>query len=78
MNYPSIILAVLGIAALAGLVTAYYKRSAGMETIELLKANNEALKEAIQLKDTKIASMQVQLQTKDDVIERLAKNGHKN
>jgi len=77
MDLPATLLAIIGVAAAAGLITAYYKRSEGRETITLLEANNSALKEAIQLKDTKIVSLQAQLQTKDDVIERLVRDGKK-
>lgn len=73
MNYISIILAALTIAALAGGVTAYFKRSAGKETIELLQTNIDAYKDAEKLKDQRIAYLEGQLVIKDETIKRLVK-----
>ena len=75
MDIPATILVVIGVAAAAGLITAYYRRSEGQGTISLLEANNAALKEALALKDIKITALQAQLQTKDDIIERLVRDG---
>lgn len=73
MNYPTIILAILGMAAMAGGVTAYYKRSEGQETISLLQANIQAYKDSEKLKDSRIAYLEGQLIVKDETIKRLVK-----
>lgn len=71
MNYPAIILAVLGIAAAAGVLTAYYRRSEGKETISLLETNITAYKDSEKLKDARIAYLQGQLVSKDETINNL-------
>lgn len=71
MNYPAVILAVLGIAAAAGVLTAYYRRSEGKETISLLETNIQAYKDSEKLKDARIAYLQGQLVSKDETIDNL-------
>lgn len=71
MDLPSIILAVLGIAAAAGVLTAYYRRSEGKETISLLETNITAYKDSEKLKDARIAYLQGQLVSKDETINNL-------
>lgn len=71
MDIPSIILAILGIAVAAGVVTAYFKRSEGKETIDLLKANNDALKESLKIKRDRITYLQGVIDEKDRLISRL-------
>lgn len=73
MNYISVILSILGLVALAGTATAYFKRSAGMGTIELLRTNIEAYKDSEKLKDQRIAYLEGQLVIKDETIKRLVK-----
>lgn len=80
MDSASIILATIGVIAAAGVTTAYFARSRGTETIKLLQTNIQSYKDAEALKDAKILALQVQLQTKDDIITELlkkAKNGKK-
>lgn len=71
MDYPTIILATLGIAAAAGFLTAYYRRSEGKETISLLETNITAYKDSEKLKDARIAYLQGQLVAKDETINNL-------
>lgn len=71
MDYPTVILAVLGIAAAAGVLTAYYRRSEGKETISLLETNITAYKDSEKLKDARIAYLQGQLVSKDETINNL-------
>lgn len=75
MELPSIILATLGIAAAAGVLTAYYRRSEGKETISLLETNITAYKDSEKLKDQRIAYLEGQLVTKDETIKRLLSDG---
>lgn len=74
MNVPSLILAVLGVSAMAGLITAYYKRSEGKETIDLLKSNNDALKESLKIKRDRITYLQGVVDEKDRLISRLSRD----
>lgn len=71
MDLPSAILATLAIAAAAGGLTAYYRRSEGKQTISLLETNVGAYKDAERLKDQRIAYLEGQLVTKDETIKRL-------
>lgn len=72
MELPSVILAILAIAAIAGLVTAYFKRSAGKESNSLLQSNIDAYKDAIKLKDERIAYLEGQVYSKDQTIQKLS------
>lgn len=69
MNTPAIIVAVLGIVASAGGITAYFARSRGTETIKLLLLNIQAYKDSETLKDAKILVLQNQIIALRDVIE---------
>lgn len=71
MDIATVILAILGIATAAGALTAYYRRSAGHETISLLETNIAAYKDSEKLKDQRIAYLEGQLLTKDETIKRL-------
>lgn len=71
MDSASIILAVIGTIAAAGAATAYFARSRGSETIKLLQTNIQSYKDGETLKDARILALQVQLQTKDDIIQGL-------
>ncbi len=71
MNLPAIILAVLGIAAAAGGIAAYFSRSRGMGTIDLLQANIDAYKDAEKLKDAQITYLKGQIVAKDETIDNL-------
>lgn len=74
MDYLPILLTLLGVAAAAGVVTAYYRRSEGKETIELLRANNDALKESLKIKRDRITYLQGALDEKDRLIARITKD----
>lgn len=71
MDLPEVILAVIGVVAAAGLVTAYYKRSEGTESVRLLQTNVQAYKDAEKLKDQKITYLEAQVYEKDQIIKRL-------
>lgn len=73
METSEVILAVIAIAAAAGGVTAYYKRSAGVESIRLLQINIQSYKDSEKLKDQRIAYLEGQLVIKDETIKRLLK-----
>ncbi len=71
MNIPTIIAAIVSVIAAAGFTTAYFARSRGSETIKLLQTNIQSYKDSEALKDAKILALQVQVQTKDDIIKEL-------
>lgn len=71
MDIPEVILAIIGVVAAAGLVTAYYKRSEGAESIRLLQTNIQAYKDAEKLKDQRITFLEAQVYEKDQIIKRL-------
>lgn len=71
MDIPTIILGVLGIAAIAGALAAWFSRSRGTETIKLLQANIDAYKDAEKLKDQRIAYLEGQVVSKDNTIQAL-------
>lgn len=71
MDLPEVILAVIGVAVAAGGVTAYYKRSEGMGSIELLQTNIQAYQDAAKLKDQRITFLEAQAYEKDQIIKRL-------
>ncbi len=73
MNLPSLILTILGIAAIAGVAWAYLRASAGKTNRELLESNIEAYKDAIVLKDQEIAYWKGQAYSKDRTIEKLSR-----
>lgn len=71
MDIPEVILAIIGVVAAAGLVTAYYKRSEGTESIRLLQTNIQAYKDAEKLKDQRITFLEAQVYEKEQIIKRL-------
>lgn len=73
MDISAIILAVIGVIAAAGGVTAYFARSRGSETIKLLQVQIQSYKDSEALTTAKILALQVQIQTKDDIITELLK-----
>jgi hypothetical protein len=77
MNLPTEILAVLGIIAALGVVAAYFARSRGQETIRLLQTNIQSYKDSEALKDAKILALQVEVQTKDNIIKALVHKAKK-
>lgn len=74
MDIPQVILAILAVVLAAGGITAYYKRSAGVESTRLLQINIEAYKDSEKLKDARIAYLEGQLVIKDETIKRILKN----
>lgn len=71
MDYPTLVIAVLTIAAGAGSLAAWFARSRGTDTIKLLQANIEAYKDSETLKDKRIAYLEGQVVSKDNTIELL-------
>lgn len=69
MNLPALILSILGLIAAAGVVAAYFARSRGKETIDLLQTNIEAYKDSEKLKDTKILVLENRIMSLNDVID---------
>lgn len=76
MELPAEILAVLGIVAAGGALTAYFSRSRGNESIRLLELNVTAYKDSEKLKDQRIAYLEGQLFVKDETIKRLLNDGN--
>lgn len=77
MDVPAIILSIIGVATGAGVLTAYYRRGEGRETISLLETNIQAYKDSEKLKDSRIAYLEGQLVTKDETIKRLLRDDKK-
>lgn len=77
MELSSIILAVIGVIVAAGVTTAYFARSRGSETIKLLQVQIQSYKDSEVLTAAKILALQVQVQTKDDIITELLKKAKK-
>lgn len=71
MDLPTIILAILAVAVAAGGVTAYYRRSEGKETIDLLQVNNSALKDENSTLKNRVIYLQGVIDEKDRVISKL-------
>lgn len=70
------IAALMGLALGAGGLAAYFRAGAGEKTISLLQTNEIAYKEAIQLKDQKIAYLEAKCYEKDQIIKKLVSNGN--
>lgn len=75
MTLPAVILTVLGLVAALGVIVAYFARSRGTETINLLQSNINAYKDSEKLKDARIFYLEGQLTVKDETIKRILKNG---
>lgn len=73
MDIPELIVAIIAVAVAAGGTTAYYGRSKGKETIDLLQANINAYKDSEKLKDARIVYLEGQLVGKDETINNLNK-----
>lgn len=74
MDYSTVIVAVLGVAAAAGGIAAWFSRSRGTDTVKLLQANIDAYKDSEKLKDARIFYLEGQLVVKDETIKRLIAN----
>lgn len=75
MSVPSLILAGIGAATAVGGVAVFFKKGGDKEASELDQNTIRAYKESEIVKDKQIAALKVQLQTKDDIIERLVNDG---
>lgn len=73
MTLSELILAILALAVAGGTTAAYFWRSRGKETIELLQTNIQAYKDSEKLKDQKITYLEGQLVIKDETIKRILK-----
>ena len=75
MVISQIVVATTAVIVAAGGIAAYFRRSAGTETIKLLQTNIDAYKDSEKLKDARVAYLEGQLVIKDETIKRLLKNG---
>lgn len=73
MEISQVILAVLAVAVAAGGVTAYFKRSEGQGTIQLLEANVKAYQDSEKLKDARILYLEGQIVGLNETIKNLNK-----
>lgn len=71
MDYPSLILTILGLAAAGGAATAWWKRSEGQNTIDLLKTNIASYQITEQQQATEIATLKALIKTRDGTIAQL-------
>lgn len=71
METPSIIVAAIGVIAAAGGATAWFARSRGSNTIDLLQTNIDAYKDAEKLKDARILYLQGQIVALQETIDNL-------
>lgn len=71
MDYPSLILAILGLAAAGGAATAWWKRSEGQNTIDLLKTNIASYQITEQQQLTEIETLKATLAERDKTISEL-------
>lgn len=78
MNTASLVLTTLGIIGTLGGLAAWFSRSRGLQTINLLEKNIEAYKDSEKLKDDRIAYLEGQLLVKDETIKRLLNDGKSN
>lgn len=75
---PAAIVGMLAIAGSAAAVSVWYKRNQGKDALDLAIRVNELQKEENVLLMRKNTALQAQLDVKDDLIERLTRNGKKN
>lgn len=73
MNIPEIVVAVLAVIVAAAGGSAYFKASAGKQTIQLLQTNIDAYKDAEKLKDGRIIYLEGIVVAKDETIKNLNK-----
>lgn len=73
MNYLTIALAALGVAAALGGASVYFKRGYGDSAIKSMEAILTAKNSEIEDLKRKYASLQTQLDIKDRVIDKLSK-----
>lgn len=78
MNFITLILGIFALAAIAGGLGAWYKRSAGKDALELAQQTISMQKEENALQARKIIALQAQLDIKDEIIERLTTDGKNN
>lgn len=71
MDYPSLILAILGLAGAGGAATAWWKRSEGQNTINLLKTNIASYETSEKQHLTEIETLKATLVERDNTIKEL-------
>lgn len=78
MNVPSIILTAIGLAIAFGALAFFFKKGGDKEASELDQNTIRAYRDSEVIKDKQIAALKVQVQIKDDMIERLLNDGRNN
>lgn len=73
MESATLIGGAITLVGIAGASTAWFARSRGANTINLLKTNIEAYKDSEKLKDSRISYLEGQLVAKDETIKNLNK-----
>lgn len=76
MDISATILISLSTIAALGAIVAYFTRSRGMSTIDLLQKNIDAYKDHLRLKDEELTYLRGQLEIKERIIERLSNDGN--
>lgn len=74
MTPTTIVLGIIGFAAAAGASAVFFKRGSGVETINLLKTNIGAYKEAIKLKDERITYLEGIVYSQGETIKKLSES----
>lgn len=77
MGIPSFILAVIGVALALGGLSFFWKKGGDKEASSLDQNTIRAYRDSEVVKDRMIESLKIQLQTKDDIIQGLLRDGHK-
>lgn len=77
MQLPTAILAIIGIAIALGGLAFFFKKGGDKEASALDQNTIRAYKESEIVMVRQIESLKTQLQTKDDIIERLLSDGSK-
>lgn len=75
MNLPMIILALIGAATAFGALALFFKKGGDKEASELDKNTIRAYRDSEAKLQLENAALKLQIQTKDDIIERLLRDG---
>lgn len=75
MNLPVIIFTVIGIAGSLGALALFFKKGGDKEASALDQNTIRAYRDSEEQLKNQITALRIQLQTKDDIIERLVKDG---